>query len=147
MFKWRSFVEHRLCALFEFTASLLLVVCKCCCPACSILVLALVLLVSAFCECGWLSLHTGLGGILFGRFPRFFLNNVHQLGFQSLFVFWQAVLLPSEVLRPHVKVVACSAPFKKPYALLVVGFLFKLKRPAVLHKFLELIGLFSTKLF
>jgi hypothetical protein len=142
MFKMRSFVEHCLCALFEFTTALLLVS-KCRCPACSIFVLSLVLKVTAFCECGRFSLNARLSGILLGL--RLFLNNVHQLGLQSLFILRQAVLLPSEVLRPHVKVVARGATFKKPYALLVVGFLLKLERPAVLHKFFELVGLFSTK--
>ena len=76
--------------------------------------------------------------LLFLLLLGFLLNDVHQAALQGFLVLRQSVLLPGVVEDLWVKVVALHAPLEETSARLVVGFFFKLERPAVLHEFHEL---------
>ena len=68
---------------------------------------------------------------------RFFLNQIHQLFLQSIFILRQPILLPGIVKDVRLEVVTLHATFKESSASLVVWFLFKFEGSAVFHEFLE----------
>lgn len=166
----RSFVEHLLGVLFEFTAAVHVTNLLCGGGGGTVwsggtilrwaLLSASVLLVNDHTLSTYgiflgsrseTLITTSLGGSarsasLFSLHARLLPDDIEHRILQRLFVLAQTVLLPGVVKHAVVEIVSLHAAFKVVKALTVVGLLFKLERTAVLHILAELARMAATKL-
>ena len=73
-------------------------------------------------------------------------DNVKHRAFERLFIFAETVLLPGVVEDSSIKIVTLHTLIKEADTSTVVGLLFELELPAVLHEMAELVGIAAAQL-